>query len=300
MPEQFEEEVSPERGTNVHIDIRFIRHGEKTPEGMLTDYGREVTRQKAHEHDIKLEDFDAVKAVGSTAGPKGPLGMERSLETAHIYAIEVAKDKAFATRPRKVLDYERIVSAPPFNWTEFYNANLPSNFSELSDEEKARASKTAEKATLNHLLYLKTPLAEKYKKERAGSFAYFIDYYQRFAKHLKSGSKVLLPAGTHGGMVEVFLQQALVRRFEDGSEVIGFKDIEEIGGAFDLSESFTIRIATNKNGNLERLNLVFDDPKRPKFLEIYLDQNKLKELKRYYEELHKKEAELKDNSKEVS
>lgn len=39
----------PQKGRNVHITLKFIRHGLRAPSGELTDYGREATRQKAQQ-----------------------------------------------------------------------------------------------------------------------------------------------------------------------------------------------------------------------------------------------------------
>lgn len=39
-----EKSLSPEKGRNVNIRLKFIRHGLRSPSGELTDYGREVTR----------------------------------------------------------------------------------------------------------------------------------------------------------------------------------------------------------------------------------------------------------------
>lgn len=109
MPEfssaEFENIPSPERkesGRQVEIVLKFIRHGERTKEGALTDYGRSITAERAQQSGLQEKGFDAVKAVGSNAGPKNPRGMGRSLETADIYAHEIAGDEQFASRAQKV------------------------------------------------------------------------------------------------------------------------------------------------------------------------------------------------------
>lgn len=282
-----EAEPSAERGENVRIVLKFLRHGERTKTGELTEYGRDVTRQRAQESVIGPDDYDAVKAIGSPAGPQSAGGMERSLETAHIYAHEIAGDEAFNTRRNAILNYETLKNPSPYDHVEIYNANLPPNFDSLSDAEKAAAAKKAQTVVVNHLISLKSAEAQAFKREVAGAFAYVIDHYQRVATRLKSGSQVLLPAGTHGGLMEHLLQQALVRRDEQGEMEVGFENIEEIGGEFDPSEAFNVAVTTDERGDFGPLEVTFDNPERPQFHEMYLDPDRLRELRDYYVELHK-------------
>ena len=250
---------SPEKekyGSNVEIVLKFIRHGERDKENNLTDIGREITHQKAQESGIIKTDFDAVKAIGSNVGPKSKIGMGRSLETAHIYAHEIARDEAFNTRRQDILNYETLVSKPPYDHKGIYDSNLPENYNELSDEEKIKASKKAQEATVNYLVSLNTPEAHAYKDEVAGSFAYIVDHYIRMAKHLKSDSRVLIPAGTHGGTMEFLLQKALVHEDADGNKAIGFNKLSEIGGEFSPSDSYNVNIKTNEQGDLERRTVI--------------------------------------------
>lgn len=286
--EVMEQEPQNERGLNVFIRLKFIRHGEKTKVGELTNYGRKITRENADKSNIKSEDFDAFKAYGSPAGPKGETGMQRSLETAHIFAEEVGGEKQFKTRKKEILNYETLKLPVPYNHTEIYNANLPENFDALSDEEKAKAARKAQTIAVRHFLSLDTPEAIASRKEVTGSFAKFIGTYQKMAGRLKSDSRVLAPVGTHGGLMEPFLQEALIRVMPDGTKIHGFKDLDEIGGAFDPSESFDVDIATDENGEPKRINIKFDNPERPSAPEMYLDPQKLEELKEFYEKIHER------------
>ena len=287
MPERIPSPEQKEFGRQVEIVLKFIRHGERTKEGKLTDYGRSITAERAQQSGLKEEGFDAVKAVGSNAGFKNPAGRGRSLETADIYAHEIAGDEQFATRAQKILNYETFVNKDPFDWNVVYNSNLPDNFETLSDEEKVVAAKKAQATTLNHLIALDTPEAQAMKQEAAGSFAYLIDHYMQMTKRLKSESKVLIPAGTHGGVMEFVLQQALVRKDKNGQEVVGFKDIAEIGGEFSPSEAYDVDIATDEDGNVGELKVSFDSPARPSLQGAHLDKARLEELKNFYAELHK-------------
>lgn len=272
-------------GRNVEILIKFMRHGERGKNSQLLDLGRDITKRKALESGIKQGDFDAVKAIGSNASPiKEDIKMGRALETADIYATEIAGDEKFKTRVNDILSYEKLLSPRPYNHTEIYNKSLPDNFDELADAEKVAAAKRAQTATVNYLIGLSSPEATQYKREIAGSFAYVVTHYQEMAKKLYSGSKVLLPAGTHGGLMEFLLQQTLIVKDGD-KEKIGFDDIKEIGGEFDPSDSYNIDIQTDNNGEPKDLKVSFDNRNRPQE-EMFLDMDKIQELSDFYQKLH--------------
>ena len=280
-----------ENGANVTIDVKFIRHGERTTDGELTDYGRDVTKQRAQESGIAGDDNDAAKAGGSNADPSARTQMGRSVETAHIYAQEIAGEDAYATRPQQrfsqSLNYENIVSARPYDHRAVYNANLPENFKELSDAEKVVAAKKAQTETLNYVMKLDTPEAKQWKKEAAGAYAAVVEHYLRQAEKLKSGSRVLRPEGSHGGMMEWLLKEALVRKDVSGTTKVGFQTLEEIGGDFDPSEAYTVHVATDAQGEPQTLTVTFDNKNRPATETMHLDIDKVKELTAFYRELHK-------------
>ena len=174
---------------------------------------------------------------------------------------------------------------------EVYNANLPSNFDTLPDAEKAEKARLAQEAVLNHILALDTPQARDYKREAAGAIATYVDHYARMAKRLRSGSRALLPSGSHGGIpLEIFLQQVLVRELANGRNVVGFQTLEEIGGSIAPSESFTVTIETDVQGKPKQLNVVFDNPDRPKCAAMYLDPERLQALRTFYATLHPKDS----------
>ena len=293
MQGQFEKKK--ERGANVIIDVKFIRHGERTKENQLTELGRDITRDRARESGITKESYDAVKAGGSNVDANQESGMGRAVETAHIYATEVAEGKNLSTRPMQkfsqALNYQNMVTPPPYNHREIYNSHLPENFDLLSDEENMKAAKVAQTATINYVLSLTGPEAEAWRKEAAGGYAYVLDHYIRQTKKLKSGLRVLRPEGSHGGTMEFLLKEALVREDRDGNKTLGFSSLDEIGGDIDPSESYTVRVATNEKSDLKELMVTFDDhPNRPKREKMYLDIDKVRELADFYKGLHRSEA----------
>ena len=278
-------------GANVELTLKLLRHGERTKDGLLTDYGRNKSREVAGSLGVGSEDYDAVKAVGSMADAPDS-GMGRALETADIYADEIAGDEAFKTRANDLLNYENMKLKPPYNHREVYNSFLPDDFDTISDEEKAAAAKVAQREVVNHLINLKTPEAMDYKKEVVGAYAEYIANYDRTAQKLKSGSKVLIPSGTHGGAMEQVLIAAMVSTNPDGSKKVGLDKIEEIGGEIDPSEGFNVSIKTDDQGKRLPLEVTFDNPNRPQG-DFYLDDEVLADARKFYEELH-----LKDESQE--
>ncbi len=287
QPPQFE---SIENGKDVEIVLKFLRHGERTKEGRLTDYGRQITSEKAEQEKPEFEEFDAVKAIGSDAGLNETASM-RALETADIYAHKIDTDKEFTTRIEKLLSYESVKTKAPYDHLKVYNSFLPENFTDLPDVEKAAAAKKAQSALMDHVLALDTPEAQIWKKETAGAFAYLVEHYIKMAGKLNSDSKVLMPAGTHGGTMEFLLQQALVFKNHAGVTKMGFDTMGEIGGEFSPSEAYNVDIKTDDTGDLMPLAVTFDSSDRPHFEFAYLNLDKVKELSAFYESLHSAEEE---------
>lgn len=290
-----------EKGANVEIVLHILRHGDRNLNGSLEEYGRERTRETARASHLTNESFDAVKAFGSTAGPKikipgEDLEMQRSLETAHIFGKEVAGDKLYKTRPKEILNYETMALEMPFNYLkiheDFANEYIRNNlnytgkfFDDLTDEEKKKVSEYADAKSVEHLMSLQTNEASDTKKEIAGSFAVLVEHYIKMAQNkLKSNQKFLFPLGSHTGMIEPFLAETVIWKDEDGNEKHG-ATLNEIGGNFNPSEGFDIILKTDSEGNLEQVNIRFDNPKRLHG-DVKLNMQKIGEFAEFYRELH--------------
>ena len=282
---KFEKGQAKETGRKVLLILKVIRHGERTKDGELTDYGRTVTRQKAGE--AALPEVSGGKAVGSPFKPKESLRPPRSLETADIYIEELFRagrlQKKYATRARQILNPESLKTPPPFDWIEFYNSQLPADFEALSDEQKAEASHKAQTACVDRVLTMEG--TAEFNQEIAGSFAFFIDNYLRLVEELKDGSRILYVAGSHGGLMEPFLQECLIRKNRENQIKRGFERLEEIGGAFRPSEAFNVIIETDEQGE-RKVSVNFDDPSRLPGETMTLDLEKIKELAEEYTRRH--------------
>lgn len=281
----FNKNEQKEKGKNVKITIKFMRHGERDSDGNLLDIGREITKNNASE--IDASSYDAVKAIGSTAGPRSESGMARALETSDIYAKTLDPGGSFVTRAEELLSYEKLVSRSPYDHRKVYDQNLPENFDELTNEEKVMASKKANAAAIGYFESLKTPEAEIYRKELGGAEAVVVEHYAEVIKRLSNNSKVLITAGGHGGMLEYLLTQSLVAKNENGEKIEDW-NMEKIGGDLKPSEAFNIDLLTDEKGELLEYKVSFDGPGRPNFPEMYLDKDKVRELAEFYLSLHKK------------
>ncbi len=267
-------------GHKVRTCLKFIRHGERTKTGELTDYGREVTRSVASPNMVEGDWHDKTFVIGSNVDPNRN-GIGRSLETAAIYGLET-DGTATTPIPEDRLNYKHMKSLLPYNHTEVYNSFLPSNFETLTDKEKVEAARVAQEGVMKHLLDLHTPEAESYKREAAGAFADLVLECQRKNHELPNGYTQTGIAGTHGGTMEFLLQQALVCK-EGGEQKIGFDNFGVIGGIFHPSESYDVVLETDESGKDVAIKVIFDDPKRG-VGELTLDINKLKELAVFYKE----------------
>ena len=276
-------ELFENRGKNTEVLLVFKRHGHRALDGSLTDHGREETREKAEKSKLKYNDFLAVKPIGSEAGKKIGAGV-RALETAEIFAHGIDPDTIYNTRAQNALSYETLISPVPYDHVAIYNKAYLESLNECQGD-KVKAAKTAQKAVLNHSMSLETPEAIAYKREAAGAFAYLIKHYEKVVKRLNEGSKVLLPAGTHGGTMEMLLKYALVQRNEKGEQKVGFTNIDDIGGEFSPSDGYDVDIRTDEEGTIQKLLVEFDE-NRPVSKDAYLDPVIVDELAEYYESLH--------------
>ena len=261
---------------NVVVRLKFTRHGKRDTDGNLLDAGREETRRVAHESEEGDREYDAVKAVGSTAGPKNDDGYARSTETADIYAHEIAGHDQFTTRTDPLLSYETMKTKFPFDAKEMEKSFLPDSIDLLSEDEKNAALKKAQQKVMDHLVALDTPEATTFKREAAGAFAKIIEHYIKLAKRVKPDSRVLFVLGTHTGVMEFLLQQGLSQNVDDERKE-GIESFSEIGGTFATSESYNVDIETDEEGNLKPLKVTFDREGRPTH-DMYIDIAKLAEL----------------------
>jgi len=246
--------IEKEKGKNVEIVLHIMRHGDRDLDGNLRDYGRERTEKYAGFSHLKEEEFDIVKAIGSNAGPTAEVDgekMQRSLETAHIFAKNISDNKNYKTRSRGLLSYEGLRSSLPYDHKKVYDSYIDeyvkntllidegiNGFKDLSKEKKEAAASFADNKTVAHFMAMDTPQAKQLKREIAGSFAVLIERFAKMAREkLQSNQKILYPVGSHTGMMELLLSEAMVRTDDDGKKIVGGA-LDDFGGSFSPSEGF--------------------------------------------------------------
>lgn len=176
---------------------------------------------------------------------------------------------------------------------------LKKKFDSLPPDEQDLDSYVAQEATLDLISSIDTPVARQFKLENAGGFAQAV-IERRFdllrgdpdvgkrgkeSTALLKGSDVLTQVmGTHGGVMEYLITHALVFERPDGTRVTGSGDLAAIGGAFDTSEAYTLRIPRDPSALIP---VVFHGGKnttRPEGV-YYLDPARVQELAAQYRDL---------------
>lgn len=285
-----------ERGKNTFIELFILRHGERTKTGELTDFARTETREQVqalHSSGLFTTELDAIKPIGSDAGPAGPTGSGRARETAELVADELSRltgARKLESRERNILSYEPLKTPPPYNHTEIYNSFLPDDFESLPDLGKKKAAQVAQQATVNHVLSLDTPQAITWRKENAGALAFMIEHMGSLSGKLYKDSKILIPAGSHDPVIEYILKEALIWEDIEGKKHKGFGTNEEIGGEFEPGEGYSVNIKRNDNGELEPLTVNFKNPKRTHIRNAHFEPDKIHELSEFYKNLHGKKT----------
>ena len=234
-------------GRNVEIHVIFVRHGEKSENGELTDEGK----KQAAEFGETLESRDAVKGYSSP--------VQRAVETVEQIIENSPHDKKLKTRIRTK------IGIPPSS-QDFYK-----KFKELEKQGPDEAAKWflsfgAEK-----------PDAETASPhEVAESFAYILTRYFKMADKLYSGSNIDLINGTHQGLPEALLNEVLKRKIDD-KEVVGFNNLEDIGGALKFTEGMEFIIKTDEQDD-KKITVNFRGQ------EYDIEMAKLNELAKSYAE----------------
>lgn len=234
-------------GRNVEIHAIFVRHGEKSESGELTDEGK----KQAVEFGKTLESRDAIKGYSSP--------VQRAIETVEQIIENSPHDKKLKTRIRTEIGIQ-----PP-------SQEFNKKFKKLEKEGPDDAVKW-------FLSFgIKKPDAETISPhEVAESFAYILTKYLKMADKLYSGSNIDLLNGTHQGLPEALLKEVLKRKIDD-KEVVGFDNLEDIGGALKFTEGMEFIIKTDERGD-KKLTVNFRGQ------EYDIDMTKLNELAKSYAE----------------
>ena len=264
-----------EFGTNITAAIEFKRHQDpgKTPEGMsadwLTEKGQEASRQDA----AGIEEM----AVGGYASPK-----LRAQETVDLMLDNVDEGVAVVNKKMESLagtgaenrsDKQR--EGNEFRIKTKKELDATANFAKVmplasawANEQMAAGAKL-DKYSLIVQWYLDNPEVCRENgvltsRETAAEIAERAATELGMTERFYSGSEVRLINVTHGPKLEPFL-----------AEVIGLKNIEEMGGALKPGESFQFAVKIDENKKKE-VKLLF----RGK--EYAVDEAQIKSLAQEY------------------
>lgn len=265
--ESASQEQGPRFGRNVHVEIEFMRHEEpgKTPEGMSADYLTEGGRQKAA---AKGKTID--KPVKGYSSPKLRAQETIDLQLQNVDIDEevqvINQRQAAAAGPREFKTVGEIAKGQKpenvFNIRVRSELDVAANFAKIMPECQAWAKEqvaSGSKRSVYDLVvqyYLDHPeraveLGVTTPEESARKIAFAADREIRMTPRLYSDSDIKLLNGTHGPNLEPFLQK-----------IIGFKSLEEIGGALNPGEGFKLDSKTDSAGN-QTVKLLFRDKEYP-------------------------------------
>lgn len=254
---QFKEEFNLEKkefGKNVHAVLEFLRHATpgKTPEGMsadfLTEGGQDMAKGLGKQRPKE-------KKVGGYSSPA-----KRAQETGDLYldntddSVEVINSTMAETKA----NYSAQKEGNVFRMKTKQELAPVAGFAKIMPLAKAYAKAEKEAGfklddlTLIIQFYLDNPnLCEQngvdLPREAAASIAHRVATELGMTERFAQDTDVRLINVTHGPKLEPFLK-----------EVIGFKKLEDVGGAVREGENlqFVVDIDNDKN---KKVTLVFRD-----------------------------------------
>jgi len=280
-------------GSRINAVLEFKRHqdpGKDPATGMSADFLTEKGQAAAIQDGKEIEE----RSVKGYASPK-----KRAQETVDLmldnvyasldYSIDVVNKTTASlkgTGAEKLTNNQR--EGNIFNIRTRKELDATANFAKIMPlasawaEEQLKGGAKLDKYSLIVQWYLDNP--EKCKEngvlgghETAAEIAERVAVELGMTERFYNGSNVRLINVTHGPKIEPFLQ-----------EVVGFKNLEEIGGALQPGES--IKFAVNIDDMKKKtVKLLFRDKEYP------VDENKIKDLAQEYQDKIRKDLAAKDN-----
>lgn len=273
-----EKPASPEKefGANIAVAIEFKRHQDpgKNPEtGMSADFLTEKGKEASAADGQKIEEQN-IKAYAS---PK-----LRAQETVDLMLQNVNDDVQIINKTTESLKGTKAEilnnnqrESNEYNIRTKKELDLTANFVKIMPlasawaEEQIKDGAKLDKYSLIVQWYLDNPDICKENgvltgRETAAEIAERAATELGMAERFYSGSEVRLVNVTHGPKIEPFLH-----------EIIGFKNLEEIGGALIPGENIQFKVAIDANKQKE-VKLLFRDK------EYSVDEIKIKDLAQEY------------------
>jgi len=262
-------------GSNIKATLEFKRHQVpgKTPEGMSADFLTPEGQTAAAQDGEKVEE----SAIKGYASPK-----LRAQETVDLMLQNVDDDVRVinkTTESLKGTGAEKLTNnqreTNEFNIKTKKELDATANFAKIMPlasawaDEQIKTGAKLDKYSLVVQWYLDNPEICKENgvlggHETATEIAERVAVELGMTERFYNGSEVRLVNVTHGPKIEPFLQ-----------EIVGFKNLEEIGGALQPGES--IKFAVSIDGNKSKaVKLLFRDKEYP------VDEAQIKALAQEY------------------
>ncbi len=262
-------------GSSIKAVLEFKRHQDpgKTPEGMSADFLTEKGRNASVSDGQKVEE----KTAKGYASPK-----LRAQETVDLMLQNVDDDVRVinktleslkGARAEKLVNNQR--EGNEFNIRTRKELDATANFAKIMPlasawaDEQIKTGAKLDKYSLIVQWYLDNPEICK-ENGVLGGHETATEISERVAVELKmterfyNGSEVRLVNVTHGPKIEPFLQ-----------EIVGFKNLEEIGGALQPGESISFAVSIDEKKK-KSVMLLF----RGK--EYLVDESKIRDLAQEY------------------
>ena len=264
--EQFEQfnESKEKRGQGTKIKFTFIRHSQKASgeifakdaQGLSTSGISETGKQRAEVYGKnQLADRKNNKAYSTK--------VDRTRETL-VFAFQAAEINPKILQEgndTSLFSLPALSASKEFNKKydaimlprrqQYINEHYPGKqFNELTPDEQEAAAEYAEEPALEWYLSFgnKKPDEETGSpREQAASVAFKINRLVHLPDYMPSDKSVDLVSSGHKTSTEAFLKY-VVEQKRDGETIIGFNDLEEIGGSLKILDSWDLRVQNNKKG----------------------------------------------------
>jgi len=259
------EEQKKERGHNIEIRFTFIRHSQKATgqvfaegiQGLSTSSISETGKQRAETYGkSQLAGRKITKAYATAidrtretltsafqAAEVNPKILQRSETTQAFFSLPaLAASKKFMQRYDAIMLPKR---------QQYIDEHYPGKkFNELTPDEQEMAAEYAEEPALGWYLYFgdKRPDEETPSpREQAASVAFKINRLVHLPDYMPGGKSIDLVSSGHKTSTEAFLKY-VIERERDGENVVGFDNLEEIGGSLKILDSWDLWIQNDNQG----------------------------------------------------
>lgn len=258
-------EIKEDRGHNTEVRFTFVRHSQKASgqifaegaQGISTSNISEMGKQRAETYGkSQLAGRKITKAYATEvdrtketltsafqAAEVNPKILQKSETTQAFFSLP-----GFSGSKEFMKQYEAIMLPKR---QQYIDEHYPEKkFNELTPDEQEAAAEYAEEPSIKWYLSFddKRPDEETPSpREQATSIAFKINRLVHLPDYMPGGKSVDLVSSGHKTSAEAFLKY-VIEREKDGETIIGFDNLEEIGGSLKILDSWDLRIQKDNQG----------------------------------------------------